>query len=235
MVAMNIIALSQAFDVIGEDYIDRMLSLCRSDYIDLPLGCLYELDYWDINLVIKTFGIRPDDTVLHVGGLYGFQALYFADFCQSVKVIDNYQILAMPYNNGRMSPRDWENYVNNKSNGRVEAQFGHLTNIQYPNESFSKIICTKILERTALGEKCVAEMLRVLKPGGEIYVTTSFHDTDSIFYMPEIQFRVFDLSGLHSLFKDLPLLDYTTDREAVPVSDPWPRYKRIAFRVKKPQ
>jgi SAM-dependent methyltransferase len=46
--------------------------------------------------------------------------------------------------------------------------------IPFPDESWDGIICTEVLEHTLEPEALIAEMLRVLRPGGTILITVPF-------------------------------------------------------------
>ena len=49
-----------------------------------------------------------------------------------------------------------------------------ITNINQPNETFDTIICYHILEHIIDDQKAIAELYRILKPDGEIYIQTPF-------------------------------------------------------------
>jgi ubiquinone/menaquinone biosynthesis C-methylase UbiE len=58
--------------------------------------------------------------------------------------------------------------------GKDKAEFavGSAEVIEYPDESFDAVICMGVIERVGDYEKALGEMVRVLKPGGTLMVTT---------------------------------------------------------------
>lgn len=76
---------------------------------------------------------------------------------------------------------------------------GDAHELPFDDESFSIILCTEVLEHLSDPQKAIAEMWRVLQPGGKVILTTRFlfplHD------VPGDYFR-YTRFGLQNLFKD---------------------------------
>jgi SAM-dependent methyltransferase len=75
---------------------------------------------------------------------------------------------------------------------------GDAHSLPFPENKFDAILCTEVLEHLHTPEKAIAEMKRVLKPGGQLVLTTRFifplHDTPCDYYR-------FTKYGLRHLFK----------------------------------
>jgi len=54
-----------------------------------------------------------------------------------------------------------------------------ITNISQNNETFDTIICYHILEHITDDQKAMAELYRILKPNGNIYIQTPFKEGDT--------------------------------------------------------
>jgi len=71
--------------------------------------------------------------------------------------------------------------------------------LQIEDESFGMILCTEVLEHLHTPQQAIAEMYRVLRPGGKLVLTTRFmyplHD------VPHDYFR-YTQYGLEHLFQD---------------------------------
>ncbi len=54
--------------------------------------------------------------------------------------------------------------------GRVEFLTASLLSLPFPDQTFDSVASTGVLQHTADPEKALAEMIRVLKPGGRLYL-----------------------------------------------------------------
>jgi len=53
-----------------------------------------------------------------------------------------------------------------------ELEVGDATNLRFPNSYFDKVLASEIIEHIPDWEKAISEMMRVLKPGGYLVVST---------------------------------------------------------------
>lgn len=77
---------------------------------------------------------------------------------------------------------------------------GDAHNIPFADDSFDSVICVAVLEHVHSPEKVVAEMIRVLKPGGKLYAEIPF-----IFFFHGYpnDFKRYTREGIKYLFRDL--------------------------------
>lgn len=76
--------------------------------------------------------------------------------------------------------------------GKDNADFavGSAEVINYPDESFDAVICMGVLERVGDYEKALSEMVRVLKPGGTLMVTTPNKLSPYLFWRDSIYYPI---------------------------------------------
>ena len=54
----------------------------------------------------------------------------------------------------------------------VELAVGDATNLRYPDASFDKVLCSEVIEHIPDASRAIAEIHRVLKPGGRLVIST---------------------------------------------------------------
>jgi 2-polyprenyl-3-methyl-5-hydroxy-6-metoxy-1,4-benzoquinol methylase len=87
-----------------------------------------------------------------------------------------------------------------------------------PDNTFDLIICTEVLEHVANPFAAVAEINRILKPGGQAYVTTPFNFR---IHGPLPDNWRFTIHGLKQLFSHMEVLsieeETTGERDLMPI------------------
>jgi len=80
---------------------------------------------------------------------------------------------------------------------------GDGENLPFPSASFDGIICSEVLEHILDKEAAVREMARVLKPGGDLFLTTpmrvAVHFWNAVFRLPRLVYRLAKGKGLSPL------------------------------------
>ncbi|MDE1874946.1 MAG: class I SAM-dependent methyltransferase [Patescibacteria group bacterium] len=76
--------------------------------------------------------------------------------------------------------------------------------LPFPDDSFPAVLCSEVFEHLAEPRKAAAEILRVLKPGGKLILTTRF--LYPIHGIPDDFFR-YTRFGLADIFKDFKSVD----------------------------
>jgi SAM-dependent methyltransferase len=87
-----------------------------------------------------------------------------------------------------------------------------------PDSCFDLIVCTEVLEHVANPFAAVAEINRMLRPGGQAYVTTPFNFR---IHGPLPDNWRFTIHGLKQLFSHMEILsieeEMTSDRDLMPI------------------
>lgn len=83
----------------------------------------------------------------------------------------------------------------NKPDARYVFNFGDVTNLNFENDGFDRIICISVIEHIKRDTRAVEEMLRVLKRGGYLYMTTAYADFFREYFGID---RWYDLPSIHA-------------------------------------
>lgn len=146
--------------------------------------CGYLTGYrgWDTWMVFKWADFKPTDVVVDVGAWQTFVAVFIAKFVDKMSSTDSFywaqrdfvKLQHLP------APIEWGLTVSAVSQGRVLTYPMDLMNIAAPMPRFfDKITCISTIEHVLDDAKAMSEMVRVLKPGGRLLLTTEFHETQS--------------------------------------------------------
>ncbi|MGB0715565.1 MAG: class I SAM-dependent methyltransferase [Phycisphaerae bacterium] len=108
----------------------------------------------------ELFRIKPGDRVLDAGCGHGEYCAYAAESGARVSAFD-YSDEMVDYTRALMRSR----------NLPVDTlETGSVLDIDYPDNHFDSVICLSVLDHIADRERGFAELSRVLKPGGHLYI-----------------------------------------------------------------
>lgn len=116
--------------------------------------------------------------------------------------------------------------IDYKANATYTADITQNNRNSIYSSTYGVVVCTEVLEHVKNPFKAVAEIHRVLKPGGVAVVTTPFNFR---IHGPAPDCWRFTRSGLEVLFADFDILELTetaSDRELAPV-----HYQLIAKKI----
>jgi len=108
--------------------------------------------------VLNAAQISPDDTVLDVGAGTGF-------LTQGAAMIAR-KVIALDFSRG-MSDES----IAKLGRGKVEFRIGNVEHMQLPDSSVNVVIGNMVLHHCPHPDMAIAEMARVLKPGGRIAIS----------------------------------------------------------------
>ena len=119
-------------------------------------------DHEDKSVLIEALAPFDNDTVLDVGTGPGAYALRVADRAAGCRVIG----IDLPPSfveiaSRRASEREMKN---------IEFKLGDIENLGFADDQFSKVLCAGVLSVVGDRKTAVAEMARVLRPGGRLAV-----------------------------------------------------------------
>jgi len=182
---------------------------------------------WDYWLTMEWGKFRPMDAVLEVGAWQTFFALYLRQFVNWVDASDNFywEQRSFVREQNLPSSEDWEQTVRSLGGSGVTASNVDLQDIIYPNSFADKITCISTIEHVLDDHKAMAEMVRVLKPGGRLLLTTEFDETRGKDYSESdgSWYRVYDRQTWNTL-----LLPYHVVHQEIS-TQPHQHYFTVAF------
>lgn len=166
--------------------------------VNLPNGWYQNWRGWDMWQCLQ---VGIGDTVLDTGALHTFGCLYWAARGAQVTAVDSYYWAKREALHGLMTPYEWECVVGCTSGGAVIPQKADITAVPYGDGVFDTVLCISTIEHIPDDRAALAELVRVVKPGGHVLLTTEYHaangkpysETDATYY------RVYDFSTLMGL------------------------------------
>jgi 2-polyprenyl-6-hydroxyphenyl methylase/3-demethylubiquinone-9 3-methyltransferase len=117
------------------------------------------------DVILRVIGDRAADRVLDVADIgcgAGTQSIEWAQAGHSVHALDV---------NGRLVQLARERAV--KAGSDIDFRVGSATDVPWGNESMDVCIALELLEHVADWESCVNEFVRILRPGGLLFMTTT--------------------------------------------------------------
>jgi len=156
---------------------------------------------WDWEKILEYGHFKKTDKVLETGALFGEFAMTLSPLVESVIVTDSYDWAdrRFVHEGDQDLVQVWEDNIRTRDNLKIEkADMQHL---KYPEHSFDKVVCISSIEHVPNDIESIKEMMRVLKPGGLLLLTTEYHpeneqmvvDKDKSFY------RVYNGKGINKL------------------------------------
>lgn len=166
--------------------------------VNLPLGWWQNWRGWDM---WQAHQRGMGETVLDTGALHTFGCLYWAARGAQVMAIDSYYWAGRESHADLMTPYEWECVVEVTSGGRVMPQQADVTNIPFGDAAFDTVLSLSTVEHVDDDRAALAEMVRVLKPGGLLHLTTEYHETQGKPYSEDDGsfYRVYTASSLARL------------------------------------
>jgi SAM-dependent methyltransferase len=105
--------------------------------------------------------LNENDVVLEAGGGSGAFQFFLARRCRTVVNIDSSQAVL----------DDVELLSRRGQFHNVLGRLGVIENMPYPDGHFTKTFCTSVIEHTKDPRRCIAEIMRVTRPGGLVTLT----------------------------------------------------------------
>lgn len=207
-----------------EEYKKDMETLCGD-----PADCKFPDRYfgnirpWDYSKVIEYGEFNKSNFVLETGALHSYFCIYLSQFVDKYICTDSfYWATNRDYASNEdyyQTPQEWCDYITKKSEGRVLGAEADLQKLQYPSDTFDRVVCISVIEHVHEDRKGIEEMMRVLKPGGLLLLTTEYNKTGKPYSEDDGSFyRVYNKSGLDILLKDYKI-EKTEIHGEVPAND----------------
>jgi SAM-dependent methyltransferase len=160
---------------------------------------------------------RRDISVMDTGAYSTYTAYYLDHISDNVVVSDDFSWADRPEYTGRdvITPLQlWKDAIH-KVTPRVRIEHVDLQDIPFPDNTFDYITCISTVEHVPNPARAMTEMVRCLKPGGRLLLTTDHHP-DGVPHDGHDQ--LFNMQQLHALFEPYKDLSATNTPDYDPVN-----------------
>jgi len=157
---------------------------------------------WEHPLVIQLGQFASNHDVLDVGSLYTLFPAYISHLVGSMVVSDTFDWEDQSPTQNILS---WRTLIERVSrNTRIDT--ANIIDLPYQDNMFDRVMCTSVIEHVMDDRKGMEEMMRVLKPGGLLIITTEFHPIHSLPLTNLKAFRLYSPTTLHKLVDGLGIV-----------------------------
>ncbi len=182
----------------------------RQDIIDVMQkkthGSQFLLNFrgWDYEQILQHGEFAKDDVVLDTGAMYSSFCVYLSDFVLHIAVTDDFSWYTRPFVKEMNLPtiEEWTKFVETFGSGKIMVTSEDVRRIRHRDKTFDKVLSISTIEHIDDDKKGMEEMMRVLKPGGLLLLTTEYRNPKQDF-TPENLLRFYDDDGLDTLTKGL--------------------------------
>jgi SAM-dependent methyltransferase len=198
-----------------EEIIEYLEKTCGSDR-----QFMLNFRGWDYEKILQYGDFKPTDSVLDTGALHTYFSIYLSTLVKEILVTDSFDWAKRDYftkpnaiYGGKILPTidEWTRCVEVGGKGKVMVDIADATDLQYPDNTFDKVLSISTIEHILNDRLGITEMMRVLKPGGSLLITTEYNTDKPMEYDPESFMRVYDDKKLYALiegfnFKEIEIL-----------------------------
>ncbi len=160
---------------------------------------------WDYEQIMEHGQFHPHDEVLECGALHSYFCIWLAHYVKHYTATDSFYWAQRDYakNPELQTTDEWCEYVMKKGAGKLLAEEAELQKLSYPSNFFDEVINISVIEHVHDDRKGVEEMMRVLKPGGTLLLTTEYNPNHSKPYSESdgSYYRIYDTKSIAKLFE----------------------------------
>lgn len=175
---------------------------------------------WDYEKILQYGDFKPTDLVLDTGALHSYFSIFLSQLVSKIFVTDSFawaerDYFTKPNSNygGKILPSivEWKGFIKQFGKGNIEIEKADVTKLQYPDNTFDKVLSISTIEHVLDDRLGTTEMMRVLKPGGLLLMTTEYNTDKPMEYDSTTFMRVYDDKKLYALiegfeFKEIEIL-----------------------------
>ena len=192
------------FDIKACDINEYEDSNFNKNYLEflktIPNGNKY-IRTWEYSYVIENGDFSLDHSVLDVGSLFTVFPAYVARFVRDICLTDS---LAWSETSQQktMEVDEWRRLVAGLGNN-ISVRDADVISLPFMDGVFDRVICVSTIEHVEDDRNGMEEMVRVLKPGGKLILTTEYHPTRYLKWNGTQSFRLYTPEALEKLIKNL--------------------------------
>lgn len=128
---------------------------------------------WEYGIPLQDIELKSSDICLDTGSYNTYIGTYLAQFVSKMYVTDSFEWSKRDYIKAmnRPSPKEWMEKVRSAGKNIFPVQ-DSISESKWENERFDNVFCFSTIEHVPNHEKAIQELWRVLKPGGQLLLTT---------------------------------------------------------------
>ena len=217
-----------------QKYVEEMKVLCGN-----YSGCKFPQSYfgnvrpWDYEQILEHGNFTENDLILECGGLHTYFAIALSQKVKHYTCTDSFYWATRDYakNDKLQSPKEWCGYLISKGKGKLWAEEADLQKMKYSDNSFDHVINISVIEHVHNDRQGIEEMVRVLKPGGTLLLTTEYNPNWSKDYAENdgSYYRVYDKEGIKKLLDGFNVEIMKSQSEEVPIG----HFTTLFIKIKK--
>lgn len=169
---------------------------------------------WDWDKIMSNGDFKRTDKVLETGAMFGLICKVCSPFVESIVVTDSYGWSKRGFTQGEEDVVGiWEKDVKSLPNAIL--QQADMQSLPYYNDSFDKVISVSAIEHVDDDRKAMEEMMRVLKPGGLLLLTTEYGLPNKVVDIDGSFYRVYDDKRIDGLTKGFKVIKRETANNTI--------------------
>jgi len=190
-----------------KEYTKFILEWCKDAIMPNPWnqehGAMHNFRGWECFKAIQMCEFEEKDIVLDAGALHTYFPIFISMMVRTLYATDNFYWATREYNKeyNLFTPEEWMRFVTGYSRGNLVAEQADMMNFTYGDDTFDKIMTISVIEHVLDDKKAMQEMIRVLKPGGILTVTTEYNPNKGKPYDEGDYMRIYDLESLTELIE----------------------------------
>ncbi len=166
---------------------------------------------WDYECIMAHGEFELKDAVLDTGAMHSYFCVYLAQYVRTVRVTDSYYWAKRAYMQEQdlPTPEEWSYEIEKASKCKALVDQADVREMPYADGTFDKILSISTIEHVRDDVQAMHEMMRVLKPGGFLLLTTELGLTHKSYSEDEpggdgSYYRIYDPTSLFHLLTCVP-------------------------------
>lgn len=187
------------------------------------------LRIWEYAYTFYAGDFSKTDVVLDVGSLFSMFPVFLSKYVGSICLSDSYGWSEL----ADQSVVDaWAAMVA-KEAPTATIKYADIMELPFEDNTFDKITCVSVIEHVQDDRKALKELIRVLKPGGRLIITTDYHPTISIPLTSRTGFRLYNHDTLMKLLDETILYFPINETDVVLRFPPNFKFASVGFVITK--
>lgn len=161
------------------------------------------LRQWEYGYACEHGDFNSSQVVLDTGSLFTLFPVYVSTLVNETILTDNYDWVKTSRQK-IIELEEWKKLVVDNGNN-ISIKQADITALPFDDNYFNVVLCISTIEHVKNDIGGIVEMMRVLKPGGKLILTTEYHP--EIYYPYHDPFRIYNEDHLFKLIGTSGIID----------------------------